>query len=302
MKKTAVNLDGAFPSTRKHGIGRDKPNGSASWQRARATRKSYQIEPRIPLSAVSSAEVKPIQSITIAVEKRRTMVDEEARILLTALAQGDSEAFWRLWVGYHDYLYRLCLRQMGGNREEAEDALSKAMVKAWYCLPDYAAKINDLRAWLTRLILNLCVDIHRHRNRYARGVVSIEEMRLADEEDITQVFESPEQALLGKEMRLYLANAIDDLPTVLRRTSVLYFIQEMSYRDIADYLALSIENTRKRIQQARAILREKLRMYRSGVGSPARKRCGTEAVEGTNWKEPALAYYRNYSEIERLQL
>jgi DNA-directed RNA polymerase specialized sigma24 family protein len=127
-------------------------------------------------------------------------------------------------------------------------------------------------------------------------------MRLADEEDITQVFESPEQALLGKEMRLYLANAIDDLPTVLRRTSVLYFIQEMSYRDIADYLALSIENTRKRIQQARAILREKLRMYRSGVGSPARKRGGTEAVEATNWKEPALAYYRNYSEIERLQL
>ncbi|MGB3205057.1 MAG: hypothetical protein WBB28_08720 [Crinalium sp.] len=39
--------------------------------------------------------------------------------------------FWQQWQQYQDYLYRCCIKWMGGNPIDAEDALSRAMLKAW---------------------------------------------------------------------------------------------------------------------------------------------------------------------------
>ena len=101
---------------------------------------------------------------------------EEARSLLRCFAEGDSTAFWKLWEGYRKHLFGVCLRQMGGNREEAEDALSRAMLKALERLPFYAREVTNPKAWLTRLIRNLCLDIHRERERRARGMQGLEEI------------------------------------------------------------------------------------------------------------------------------
>lgn len=85
--------------------------------------------------------------------------------VLKHLAQGDSSAFWILWMRYHGDLYNYCLRWMGGNREDAEDALSRASIKAWNALPKYADKITNPKGWLIRLTHNLCVDLHREKAR-----------------------------------------------------------------------------------------------------------------------------------------
>src|SRR6266481_6308478 len=42
---------------------------------------------------------------------------EEAHSLLQDFADGDSDAFWKLWVLYKSHLYHLCLWQMDGVRE-----------------------------------------------------------------------------------------------------------------------------------------------------------------------------------------
>lgn len=49
---------------------------------------------------------------------------------------------------------------MNGNRTEAEDALSRAKLKAWEKMQKLAQKIVNLKAWLTRLTHNFCIDIH----------------------------------------------------------------------------------------------------------------------------------------------
>ena len=55
--------------------------------------------------------------------------------------------------------------------------------------------------------------------------------------------------------------ALEDLPPNLRQPSILRFYHAMPYRDIATQLHLSPVNVRKRIQQARAILRVQLQDY-----------------------------------------
>ncbi|MEA5593420.1 hypothetical protein [Rivularia sp. UHCC 0363] len=59
----------------------------------------------------------------------------EEQLLLKRFSQGESSAFWELWQRHLDYLYYRCLGWMGGNPTDAEDALSRAMLKAEKKLP-----------------------------------------------------------------------------------------------------------------------------------------------------------------------
>ncbi|MGB7274876.1 MAG: sigma factor, partial [Geitlerinemataceae cyanobacterium] len=60
---------------------------------------------------------------------------------------------------------RYCIKWMGGNITDAEDALSRAMLKAWEKIQTSVEKIRNFKAWLTSLTRNLCMDIHRERSR-----------------------------------------------------------------------------------------------------------------------------------------
>jgi RNA polymerase sigma-70 factor (ECF subfamily) len=190
--------------------------------------------------------------------------EERTRQLLRRVAGGSTQAFWMLWDLYKGPLYRLCLWQMGGVQADAEDALSRAMLRALEKLPTNACKIGNCKAWLNRLTLNLCIDMHRERSRQVRRLESIESSRPGASHRVPASMESPEEGLINREVLAHLYKAVDDLPPRLREPFVLRFFQEMDYRDIAECLSLSPDNVRKRIQQARDILREELSQFLQG--------------------------------------
>ncbi|MEG4487986.1 sigma-70 family RNA polymerase sigma factor [Microcoleus sp. D2_18a_B4] len=175
------------------------------------------------------------------------------------------KAFWQLWQQNRDDLYRCCLRWMEGNATDAEEVLSRAMLKAWDKLPDYAEKITNLRAWITRLTHNLCIDIHRERRRKAMQMEDIEEVAATGSSAVISCLNSPEEALLHHELGQYIRRAIDTLPSRLRTPFILRYCHQIAYQDIAQQLALSLNNVYKRIQQARDILQKRLSKYLSGV-------------------------------------
>jgi len=169
--------------------------------------------------------------------------------------------FWQLWAQNRDYLYRCCIKWMGGNYTDAEDALSRAMLRAWEKIQKHQGKITNDKAWLTRLTHNLCVDIHRERDRIANRVENID--AITHQEEQGQVFQShtPEKELEFSENKRAIRRAIDNLPARLRETFILHFEQELSYLEIAQQQGISYQNVCKRISQARVILREELREY-----------------------------------------
>jgi RNA polymerase sigma-70 factor (ECF subfamily) len=175
------------------------------------------------------------------------------------------KAFWLLWQQHRDYLYRCCVKWMGGNSADAEEVLSRAMLKAWDKLPNHADKIANLRAWLTRLTHNLCIDIHRERRRKAMQIDDIEEVAARGNSAVIFCVNSPEEALLHRELGKYIRLAIDTLPSRLRTPFILRYWHQIAYQDIAQKLALSLDNVYKRIQQARDILQKRLSRYLSGL-------------------------------------
>lgn len=168
------------------------------------------------------------------------------RSLLAAIHHGDSTAFWVLWQRHSESLSRLCLRQMHGNRADAEDALHQAMLKAFAKLPRFAAEILVPEAWLSRLTRNQCLDIHRERARAARLLGDLKHT------DTRAEFRS-----VGEREGMATAlRYIDALPERLRKPFVLHVIQRLPYETIAARLEQTAAGIRKRVQHARAALRE----------------------------------------------
>ncbi|NEP53426.1 MAG: sigma-70 family RNA polymerase sigma factor [Moorea sp. SIO3C2] len=210
------------------------------------------------------------------------MSDIQLEASSTALGQShqiSQKEFWQQWQQYQDYLYHRCLRWMGGNPTNAEDALSRAMLKAWEKVKKFGGKIANFKAWLTKLTHNLCVDIHREHSRSANHVEDIE--GIPEEQGLLCCDDTPERALETDEKKIAIRRAIDNLPARLHQTFILHFYQELSYREIAQQQEISYQNVCKRISQARAILRDELKEYFLGEDDTDRELSVTSTLAAT---------------------
>ena len=174
------------------------------------------------------------------------------------------------------------------------------MLKAWNEWKKSANKITYTKAWLTRIIHNLCMDVHRKRKREATVIENIDDIKFAEHQEFAASVEIPESNILTLEMRAYLHHRIESLPDKLRHPFILHCCQEKSYQDVAKQLALSEENVRKRIQQARKILQKQLKKYLAGEDNtcidflspvlkkdmPMEETCQTDETLICNWELP----------------
>lgn len=182
--------------------------------------------------------------------------------LMQHLAHGDDRAFWLLWETHHPYIRDLCRRLLGGHPDDAEDAVSETLLKAWEGLPARAGSIESLRAWLCRVAYHVCMDWWR---RHARTVPYGAGLEDTPKWQAPRAGESPEEMVLQREGETHLLSSIYRLPSRLREPFILYAVYEMSYADIAARLGISEVNARKRMQQARELLRS---MYATREQAP----------------------------------
>jgi len=181
------------------------------------------------------------------------------RILIKRLSGGDGAAFWMIWQNHQAHLAEICRRQMHGTPSDADDAMSRSMLVAHDKLPEYAASIKNIQAWLTRLSSNICLDIHRERQRAMRGVVNVDDF----EHSLASALPdggSPETEYLASEIGRNIKAAIGELPPALRDAARMRFVEEASYSEMAEKLSITQENARKRVEQSRRLLRERLRV------------------------------------------
>jgi RNA polymerase sigma-70 factor (ECF subfamily) len=181
------------------------------------------------------------------------------RGLLEKVSQGDREAFWSLWIMHRPHLLAVCRRQMRRVHADADDAMSRSMLLAHAKLPVYAAQIIDIEAWLTRLTCNVCLDIKKERCRGSRKSESLDERVLSRREATLPAPLSPLDSVLHAQMGNGIRNEIEALPGALRIVAELRFVHELGYDVIAERVAITEANARKRVQQARELLRPRLR-------------------------------------------
>lgn len=204
--------------------------------------------------------------------------------LLRAVASGEADAFWRLWLGHAPDLYAVCLREMHGNRADAEDALGAAMLKAFTELPRVATRIECAKAWLIRVTANLCRDAKRGYAR-AHAVETEINLRLA-------LYAPAASESERKNEDREPAELIALLPPRLHDVFALRVLERMPYDEIARRHALTPATARKRVQEGRAMLR----LIRDGAVSAADIRC-PRAIPRERHRQP----HRERQRVETLR-
>lgn len=182
------------------------------------------------------------------------------------IVHGETAAFWSVWEQCRAELYRCCLRWMGGDPYEAEEALNSAVLKALHILPHRMHEITNHKCWLIRLTYNLCMDLHRGHTRYAKNVTCLEDCAEINSDAVVRGIDQPEQVFLRQELGGHLQRAIAHLPLRLREPLLLRVVEGLPYQEIASRLALTPANVRKRVQQARSRVRTELAVYLSADG------------------------------------
>ncbi|GLQ06702.1 hypothetical protein GCM10007924_19230 [Sneathiella chinensis] len=170
--------------------------------------------------------------------------------------------FWKAWNSHGDYLKRLSQVWMNVSHTDAEDAFSDATIRAFEKYAAHATQISNERAWFARLLHNICIDIHRSNKRRGTLREKVKEISDIDTGLLDTVIYTPEARLINSEIGAMITTAIQDLPEKLRQPLVMRLVSGDEYDHIACTLGISNDNARKRVQQARAILRKKLSVLR----------------------------------------
>lgn len=168
-------------------------------------------------------------------------------------ADGDAVFLRGLFID-RDLFFKMCVRWLGGNRQDAEDALSRGTLRALDYHRRHPGKIESFRPWMLRLLQNLCADIREAQDRLTGLPAGDEE----DEPALASPATGPDRAVYSHELRGALDDAVASLPAWLHAVFCMRIVDEVPYPDICRRFQISPVNARQRIQQARRHLRSRL--------------------------------------------
>src|SRR6266850_1765835 len=135
----------------------------------------------------------------------------------------DERAFARTAEEYAARLYSVAYRLLG-NRADAEDAVQRALLKAFEARESYVSRWA-VSTWLYRVLTNVCIDELRRRRR-------------TPPEDLTR--------------------ALDTVPREARVLLALHYVNGLGYRELATIRGISVNTVKSQLARGKAILKRAL--------------------------------------------
>ena len=170
--------------------------------------------------------------------------------LVHAAKQEDQRAFRHLLDIHWNELYGFMIKRTE-NENEAEDLSLQAFSKAFDKIETYNDKFT-FSTWLTSIAKNLHVDLIRK-----------EKTLLYESTDVNEVGREVIDETLGPEDQLIRSQNLDKLLQQIRSLKPIYrdviqlrFFQELSHKEIATQLGLSLSNVKVRLLRAKKLLSE----------------------------------------------
>jgi RNA polymerase sigma-70 factor (ECF subfamily) len=178
--------------------------------------------------------------------------------LVRATIDGELWAFERLVTRYQRRATARAWRLLN-DREDAMEVTQDAFLKAYDNLRSLT-RPDRFGPWLLRIVTNQALN--RRRYRALRKGPSL------DAADEGQRFErpdprvaTPEQTAAGEDLSELLWEAIGQLPETQRMALVMFSIDGMPQKDVAEMLDISVEAVKWHVFTARKKLRERLKDY-----------------------------------------
>lgn len=175
-------------------------------------------------------------------------VSDDGAIVRQVLA-GDIDAY-RVLIGRHrDRFARFALRMLG-NREDAEEALQDAFVRAYRSLGQ-CADPDRFDNWCFRILANRCRTRGARRSRYEATFV-------ADEPALAMAADPASTNGTGPEEAEEVYRALSRLDPASREAFLLKYVEELTYEEMAEITGEGVSALKMRVKRACDRLRQVL--------------------------------------------
>ena len=175
---------------------------------------------------------------------------ESDRNLILNLQEGSLDALGVIYDKHQRMVYRTAL-VITGDAEAASDLLQDVFLRLYR----FAANIDPKRSlepWLYRMTTNLAYDWLKRRARWPRPLEDLAEWLAGSERNLP--YETVERIDEWEQVQ----RAVSGLPLTQRIVVVLYYLNDLSLQEIADYLDLPVGTVKSRLYYGRLALRKAL--------------------------------------------
>ncbi len=149
-------------------------------------------------------------------------------------------------------LYRFAVRIVS-DPVEAEDVVQEVLIKVWKNR-EKMEEIANAEAWCLRVTKNLCIDKLRskHKRVVSFASESPETLRISDKGA------TPYQIASMKDTLQYIQNLMKQLPEKQKAVMQLRDIEELTYKEIAEALDITLNQVKINLFRARKEIKDQL--------------------------------------------
>ncbi len=166
--------------------------------------------------------------------------------LVRRILAGEPDLYGILVERYRREFGRYASGMLGGNVDDAADALQEAFIRAFDSLSTLGEP-ERFKAWLFRIVSNQCHNV-RKRNRPHLSLEGIEDPRHVP----------AEKEIANKELSELIRQAIEQLTPEQQEAFVMKHVEGRSYSEMSELLDVGQDALKMRVHRARDELKQKL--------------------------------------------
>ena len=191
------------------------------------------------------------------------MKNEDAQLVNRCLS-GDENAFTLLVKKHQKNIHALTWRKVG-DFHIAEELTQDTFLKAYQKLATLKNP-NQFAGWLYVIADRLCITWHRKQKLPMESLETTNGEEI--EESSYQHYENERREEASAEYRRgYIKHLLEKLPESERTVATLHYLGEMTCKAIGEFLGVSPNTVKSRLQRARNRLKEQENMIRETLGS-----------------------------------
>lgn len=174
-------------------------------------------------------------------------------LVLKKIKEGDIKTFEEV---FRHYYAPLCFYSLGiiGRKDVAEEVVQELFYVLWKDRQEIQV-LRSVKSYLYGAVRNQSLQYLEHRDvreRHRQAVLQAEE----NEQDL-----APDLQLEYKELENVINRTLNQLPERRLRIFKMHRMEGKKYKEIADYLALSVKTIEAEMTKAYQVLRQEIERY-----------------------------------------